>query len=320
MTRVSLRTPGRLHFGLLSWGGDAPRQFGGLGLMVDAPALALSAEPSSNWSAEGPLADRVLVFASKVAEGLAGQGVVVEPAAFRVLEAPPGHVGLGSGTQLGLSVARLVCELASRPHFCVLELAALSGRGLRSGIGLHGFAHGGLIVDGGRSGPDGTPPLLARLEFPEEWSVLIVLPGPGPGIHGPSEIRAFAQLPPSPEALTDRLCRLVLLGLMPATIERDLDRFGEALEEIQRRVGEGFAPAQGGAFARPGLDVVVAEMRAQGLRGVGQSSWGPVLYGFSEGSPAERAALLARLERRLVLPPGAAIWTRASRRGATLGG
>ena len=29
-------------------------------------------------------------------------------------------------------------------------LARLSGRGRRSGIGLHGFFHGGLIVDGGR--------------------------------------------------------------------------------------------------------------------------------------------------------------------------
>jgi predicted sugar kinase len=61
-------------------------------------------------------------------------------------------------------------------------------------------------------------------------------------------------------------------------------------------------------------------MRAQGLRGVGQSSWGPLLYGFSSESPAERAAILARLERRLGLPSSAAIWTRASRRGAILGG
>ena len=46
--------------------------------------------------------------------------------------------------------------------------AALAGRGRRSGIGLHGFAHGGLIVDGGRRSDDALPPLIARLDRPPQ--------------------------------------------------------------------------------------------------------------------------------------------------------
>jgi beta-ribofuranosylaminobenzene 5'-phosphate synthase len=318
MTRLALRTPSRLHFGLLSWGRESTRQFGGVGLMVEAPGLTIQAEPARSWTASGPLAARVLEFARRAAEGLEGRGLAVKPASFDVVEAPPEHVGLGLGTQLGLGVARLVRELAGHPDPPIEELARLSGRGLRSGIGLHGFAHGGLIVDGGRAGPEGIPPLLARLEFPSEWSVLIVLPGLVPGLHGPREIQAFAQLPPSPDSLTDRLCRLVLLGLLPAVVERDLPRFGEALEEIQQQVGRGFAPAQGGVFARPELEAIAAEMRASGLHGVGQSSWGPALYGFSDGEAGERAALLERLVDRLSLPPYSASWTRGSPRGASI--
>ncbi len=318
MTRLALQTPSRLHFGLLSWGLEARRQFGGVGLMVEAPGMTITAEPAGSWSADGPLAGRVLEFARRAAEGLKGRGFAVEPASLRVVESPPEHVGLGLGTQLGLGVARLVCELAGDPDPPIVELAELSGRGLRSGIGLHGFAHGGLIVDGGRAGPEGIPPLLSRLEFPGEWSVLIVLPERSPGIHGPREILAFAELPPSPDSLTDRLCRLVLLGLMPAVVERDLPRFGEVLEEIQQRVGEGFASAQGGTFAHPGLEAIAAEMRTSGLRGVGQSSWGPTLYGFFEGSQTEKDALLGRLKARVPLAPGDVFWTTASPRGATI--
>jgi beta-ribofuranosylaminobenzene 5'-phosphate synthase len=319
MTRLALRTPSRLHFGLLSWGSEAPRQFGGVGLMVDAPGLTIVAEPSESWSSDGPLAGRVLDFARRSAEGLERRGIVVRPLAFRVDSHPPEHVGFGVGTQLGLGVARLVCEAAGLVEPSTTELAGLSGRGLRSGIGLHGFAQGGLIVDGGRVGPEGIPPLVARLEFPPEWSVLVVLAVRGPGLHGLREVRAFAELPPSTDALTDRLCRLVLLGLMPAVVERDFSRFGAALEEIQRRVGEGFASAQGGTFADPGLESIAVQMRAAGLRGVGQSSWGPTLYGFSDGSPSENAAILGRLQSRVPLEPVDAFWTVASPRGATLG-
>jgi beta-ribofuranosylaminobenzene 5'-phosphate synthase len=105
---------------------------------------------------------------------------------------------------------------------------------------------------------------------------------------------------------------------MPAVVEADLTRFGEALEEIQRRVGEGFAPAQGGTFARPEFEVIVEAMRLEGLKGVGQSSWGPTLYGFSDSPKEERISLLDRLNRRLGLDPSSSFWTLASSSGASI--
>lgn len=318
MIRLHLRTPSRLHFGLLSWGPGSPRQFGGVGLMIDAPGLELMAEPADVWRAEGPLAERVLDMAKRVAGRLASRGLPVGPVRLEVRRAPPEHLGLGVGTQLGLGVARLLSALAGFPDPTAIDLAGLTGRGLRSGIGLHGFALGGLIVDGGRRGSEGIPPLLARVEFPDDWSALVVIPRPEPGLHGTGEVRAFADLPPSPDALTDRLCRLVLLGLLPAAIERDLVRFGEALDELQHRIGQGFAPAQGGIFARPDLGTIAAILRSEGLRGVGQSSWGPTLYGFTNSPEKRQSAILARIHERTGLPLGSAFWTTASRRGASL--
>ena len=286
--------------------------------MIDRPGLELSAHDAPSWQAEGPLAVRALHIARRVAGFLARDGAEPRPARFAIHRAAPEHAGLGTGTQLSLAVARILAERAGRPVRTAAALADLTGRGRRSGIGLHGFVRGGLIVDGGRRNPEGVPPLLCSLEFPSEWSVLVVLPPAPPGLHGPDEVQAFEGLPSLSDALTDRLCRLVLLGLLPAVVERDLDRFGAALSELQHRVGLGFAPAQGGPYALPALGAIVTWLRAEGLHGVGQSSWGPALYGFSQDPADRRASLLARLQDRFGLGPPATFWAAASPRGAAL--
>ena len=191
MTRLRIRTPSRLHFGLLGWGPESPRQFGGVGLMIDAPGLEFTAEPSPSWHAEGPLAARTLDVARRVADRLARRGLAASPARFEMLHAPPEHAGLGVGTQLSLAVTRVLTAMAGVETISIADLADLSERGLRSGIGLHGFVHGGLIVDGGRRQSGGIPPLLVRQDFPPDWGILVVIPGPFQGLHGPAEIRGI---------------------------------------------------------------------------------------------------------------------------------
>src|SRR5207244_3042946 len=99
-------------------------------------------------------------------------------------------------------------------------------------------------------------PLLARCDFPDDWRILLVLPRGLQGVHGVAESEAFSQLSHNP-GVTDMLCRLVLLGLLPALHERDLPAFGEALYEFNRRVGEVFRPWQGGVYAHPQSEALV---------------------------------------------------------------
>ena len=224
--RIHIRTPSRLHFGLLGWGPQAGRQFGGVGLMIDSPGLDLVVEPASSWIVEGPRASRIEQLIAHLRVTMAEAGMTVRPAHIRVESVPPEHIGLGVGTQLCLAVARAVSRVAGKTDVSVEQLARWTGRGRRSGIGLHGFEHGGLIVDGGRRNEADIPPLLARVPFPEAWSILIVRPPGESGLHGPEENRAFANLPPITRDVTDSLCRLVLLEILPAVIERDLEAFG----------------------------------------------------------------------------------------------
>jgi beta-RFAP synthase len=286
--------------------------------MVESPGLEITATPAPRWHAEGPLSQRVLRVAARVAERLTRAGATVPTAHFKVVRAPAEHVGLGVGTQLSLAVARLVIERAGVSTPPPEALAEWTDRGLRSGIGLHGFFSGGFLVDGGRSADHGIPPLLARHTFPPDWSILVVLPAPVQGLHGSEEARAFAQLTSIPERLTNRLCRLVLLGLLPAIVEHDLETFGAALTELQDHVGRWFAPVQGGIYARPELEAIVNDLKAQGLHGVGQSSWGPTLYAFSQHTSDQRAAILRHIRERFEFQEGAAFWTAANSRGAVL--
>src|SRR5256886_16054700 len=176
--------------------------------------------------------------------------------------------------------------------------------GRRSGVGTGTFAYGGFVLEGGRT-PGGTErvaPLLARLPFPDLWCAVVAVPRGKPGLAGDDEAAAFARLPSPSARDVERVSHLVLMQLLPALAEADLAGFGTALGEVQRITGSWFASAQGGVFAPGETEQLVERLRAWGAAGVGQSSWGPAVYGLVGGGGAARA--LAERVRGGVGPRG----------------
>src|SRR5947199_256063 len=84
----------------------------------------------SAWCAEGPLAERALVFARRFAQSVQQDHFdrTFPPRRLLVEQAPPEHAGLGLGTQLGLTVARALAVSWGLP-LEVPELARRVGRG-----------------------------------------------------------------------------------------------------------------------------------------------------------------------------------------------
>jgi beta-RFAP synthase len=209
--------------------------------------------------------------------------------------AVPAHAGLGSGTQMALAVAeamRRFHRMRTDPQGDAVRL----GRGQRSGIGFGTFLSGGLVVDGGRGPRTQMPPLISRIVFPESWRILVFLDPVRQGIHGSDEVAAFARLPEFPARDAAHMCRLVMMQALPAVAEDDLASFGSAIKELQARIGDYFAPAQGGhRFSSPDVAAVLAHLDAKGAYGIGQSSWGPTGFAFAASqAEADRFALLAR--------------------------
>ena len=312
MTRFRIVTPSRLHFGLFGWGNSGRREFGGLGLMIDDPGIDLSLEPAPTWSAEGPLADRALAITQTLAYS------VGSPLQFRVKihHAPAEHVGLGVGTQLSLAIARGLTTLSGNPDLPIADLTRMTGRGLRSGVGTHGFVSGGFLVDAGRPDSLRPPTKVLRVNFPEDWQILLVTTDSCVAFHGTAEVDAFSALPPVPPSLTQQLCTLSLLNLIPAIEEHDLGDFGRALTELQRIVGRSFSPAQGGLYSNPQAEQTVKVLNEVGLVGVGQSSWGPTLYGFTSADLQERDSIARSVKLNLNQPNSHVYWSRANNRGA----
>src|SRR3954454_1769147 len=190
MRGVRVEAPARLHLGMLAVAGDGERRFGGLGVSIRRPAVVLEAEPADELSAEGADAERALAFARRCQDalGLAGG------AHLRVVEAIPGHVGLGSGTKLALAVAQALATLEGR-DVDAPALAQAAGRAARSAVGMWTFAVGGLVVEGGvRRGLERPAPLLARHRMPEDWRCVIVVPAAEAGLSGIAEEEAFQRL------------------------------------------------------------------------------------------------------------------------------
>ena len=291
---VFVEAHARLHFGVLDLRGGLGRRFGGLGAAVPSPSLLLEARKAAAVEGRGPDAARAADFARRFLahHGLGGGAALV------IHRAIPAHSGLGSGTQLGLAVARALAELHGLPAD-PLSLARAVGRGRRSAIGTWTFALGGFIVEGGRRpGSDTIAPLLARYAVPSAWRCVVAVPPGAPGLSGDAEAAAFDRLPPPAEREVERVAHLVLMQLLPALTEGDLPGFGGALSEIQRITGAWFAPMQGGVFAAGPGGELIERMGRWGAAGVGQSSWGPAVYGLTEG-PEQGAELAGRVRAHL---------------------
>jgi len=156
-------------------------------------------------------------------------------------------------------------------------------------MGVGAFCEGGFFVDGGKGPRETPPPIVARAPFPDSWRLLLVFDEEGQGLHGTAEREAFEQLPAFPEADAGHLARLVLMRILPALREWDLDGFGRGLGELQAVLGDYFAPAQGGRFTSPRVAGVMEWLQEQGVTGVGQSSWGPTAFAvFGDARQAHR--------------------------------
>ena len=278
--QVVITTGARLHFGPLSYAPNSPRYFGGIGAMIDSPGFVVAVSAS----------DRDEVLGPEAAAARARQTVITyrdrcpaerQPPLCRieVRAEIPGHVGLGSGTQLAMAIGEALALLAGESRIDVTSVAQRVGRGAKSAVGIHGFTRGGFLVDAGRRSAASIGTLAARAEIPHFWRFLLVAPPLVEGLSGTAESIAFSRLSPMPESTTKRLCRIALTQILPGFIEMDFGACVTGLFEYGRLVGEYFAPAQGGVYADPRMRALLEHLHdGRRIAGVGQTSWGPTVF------------------------------------------
>jgi beta-ribofuranosylaminobenzene 5'-phosphate synthase len=281
----------RLHFGFQNLSLAHERLYGGVGVALAEPRLTVEAEQSRDVDVD-PVVDP---YVDAVVEALSVPGARVT-----VTEQFGRHVGLGSGTQLALATLVAVAEAYGRdvdPRALAPEL----GRGGRSGVGVGTFEAGGFVIDAGHpterftttppaQGDWDVPASLVTAGLPEQWRFLLVTPAETAAPSGEEEdasMRAIVER--ADPGIADEIAGLVTRRILPAVADGDLAEFGTAVARLGRLNGAWYADEQGGVYRPPAGRLVEALADEPAVRGTGQSSWGPTVYGVTHADDERRA-------------------------------
>lgn len=278
---------------LIDLSGAYGRIDGGIGLTLKNPNFVLFGEPTErdiqidfneDISDEDIISEcrgKITDAANKIIDYYNLEGGFY----FKVEKAYPPHSGLGSGTQMALSTAKLISELNGISADS-LSLSTIIGRGGTSGIGTFAFDNGGFIVDAGRSirkkdsflpssaSKVAPPLLLANHSVPKDWEVLVVILHNSDAVSGNKEINIFQQYCPLPKEEVLEVSHLIFMNLIPFLVEEELELFGKAIDKIQNL---GFKKVEVSLQSNKIKDLM-NKMKEFGAYGVGMSSFGPALY------------------------------------------
>ncbi|MFP3161743.1 MAG: hypothetical protein RXQ69_00395 [Acidilobus sp.] len=232
--------------------------------------------PSERPCYEGPIELRQYVEEAAKATGVNGY-------CFRVLRAPPLHSGFGAGTQVSLSSYRAFqLLLGLRPDPAPVAAEKL-GRAKVSGVGTLLFEEGGFMMD---AGMPGRPRPLLRLQVPERWRFVIVIPEVERGLNEREEEGVMESLKWGAHESLLSMMAAGALRLASGIAREDIEDALEGLRGLQRATGAFFSRVQGGLYRGP-----LAALAAEAWRHrvfLAQSSWGPAMYTLAEDEMSAR--------------------------------
>tara|TARA_B100001996_G_C18663399_1_gene593948 strand:- start:1253 stop:2263 length:1011 start_codon:yes stop_codon:yes gene_type:complete len=282
-SKIKITSPARLHLGFMDLNGSLGRKFGSVGMAIDSIETSITVSKNSiqNNIEINELNEKAYTYAKLILKAYE----VDESVAIDVHKKIPEHAGLGSGTQLALTVGTAISKLFDL-NLSLMDIGKVLDRGNRSGIGIGAFENGGFLIDGGKGKSAELPPITVRQNFPENWRIVLLINSREKGIHGQKEYNAFKTLKPFPEDLSEKLCRLVNMVILPSLIEKNFNDFSIAIGKLQKIVGTHFAPIQGGVYSNPDISNIMNYVEKNGFMGVGQSSWGPTGFILTDSDTA----------------------------------
>lgn len=293
---VEVKAGYRLHLGFYRFY-DPPYAYGAIGVAVNEPSFSVVVRGSDSGLRINAPTEGCRDVIARVVKLLGLSDVEVLFNGFIAH-----NVGLGSRTRVTLATSTALATYFRRELELPDVMKLLSGRKI-SAVGLYTYLYGNLVVDSGfrvDSGEGGEvlPKLVGVYEVPSNWYVIIALPE---GLKGLSEgeegeILQKVSEHPRQEALYREFVKLITSINL-----RDFNTFTQSLSSLQNLTGEYFSKYQGGVFSHWISEELVNVMRGEGARGVGQSSWGPTVYGFVNDyvkALSIRSAVLSYADRK----------------------
>ena len=270
---IQIITPARLHFGFLEINNNHPNNsFGGIGLSIDKFNTKIKVIKNLKTKVKGKSLDKASFFLNTFCKKKK-----IKPNFFlNVEKSSPQHIGLGSGTQLALSIGKAISNL-SNLNLEIEKIAKILNRSDRSNVGLINFKHGGFLIDLKIKNKFFTN--IDKVFFPEEWKIILIKDSKQ-GLHGKNERDAFKKIKNFSKINNIRSIDLVLSKIYPSLIENNFNEFSKAITKLQNIIGNYFNVFQGGIFSSPAVENVLNFLKKENVLGYGQTSWGPTGFSF----------------------------------------
>ena len=267
---IEIVTPARLHFGFLELNKNI-NSFGGIGLSIDKFNTKIKLKKNLRLKCKGKYTDKASFFLKTFCKKMK-----IKPNfLLNIEQCSSKHIGLGSGTQLALSIGTAIAKLENKtvnPE----KIAKILNRGLRSKVGLISFIHGGFLIDLKTRNKFFND--IGKVFFPENWKIILIK-DKIQGMHGKSEINAFKKAS-SFNTKNIKMTDLILQKIYPSLIENNFSEFAKTITKIQNIMGKYFNSFQGGIYSSNRVGKVLNFLKKENVLGFGQTSWGPSGFAF----------------------------------------
>ena len=264
--QVNIETNSRLHLGFISLNSSTPYMYGGAGLSISGYPTIINIRKYKKFESNLPkeISNKILTFLK------ANQlNTLIR---IECKHRPENHIGLGTGTQLTLSIEELITK------FYELDIKVnIFNRNFRSGIGLNSYLKGGFIIDAPKKDLSQNQ-IIFHSKFPSSWKTILLFDSKKKGLHGKSEKNFFAST--KSDSLRMKLSDITLNELIPSVIYEDFNIFAKSLTEFQKLNATFYSKVQKSLYLSSDINKIVNQISKKFIVGCGQSSWGPTSYIF----------------------------------------
>lgn len=287
--KVNFKLASRIHISLINMSSKGYRVNGGLGFFIDQPSNSLELEfsPKNNIledTRELKISSSSFLnwFTTFLLENKIKQTFKVT-----ISGRAPSHMGFGVSTSIRMACVEGVYKLLGI-EISEEEIILKSRRGGTSGVGVHGYFHGGFVFDLGHEFPrknhlpsrcyeskSNSPLLLNRFSMPN-WEVGILIPKRITHKTHEEEKEFFEKTCPIDISSVYETAYHALFGILASAKTENFDLFCTAINSIQN---QSWKKAERNLY--PELAKFESILMKLGCQAVGMSSLGPSLYFFS---------------------------------------